>query len=75
MTILVTVATSAVGYFISKRVREQYPKTEIKSLSLSGKKVKELDELGISIVKGDLTNRSYLDKVLKCVDTVYNADG
>lgn len=75
MTILVTGATSAVGYFIAKRVREQYPKTEIKALSRSGKKVKELDELGISIVKGDLTNRSSLDKVLKGVDTVYNAAG
>ncbi len=75
MTILVTGATSAVGYFIAKRVREQYPKTEIKALSRSGKKSKELEELGISIVKGDLTDRTSLERALKGIDTVYNAAG
>ena len=75
MTILITGATSAVGYFIAEKVRAQYPKAEIKALSRSGKKVKELDELGISIIKGDLTDSNSLDKALKGIDTVYNAAG
>ncbi|MCE7742712.1 MAG: NAD-dependent epimerase/dehydratase family protein [Candidatus Heimdallarchaeota archaeon] len=75
MTILVTGATSAVGYFIAKRVREQYPETEIKALSRSGKKAKELEELEIGIVKGDLTDINSLYKALQGVDIVYNAAG
>ena len=72
MTILVTGATSALGYFIAKRVREQYPQTEIKALSRSEKKSKELEELEISIVKGDLTNKNSLEKALKGIEIVYN---
>ena len=75
MTILVTGATSALGYFIAKRVREQYPQTEIKALSRSEKKSKELEELEISIVKGDLTNKNSLEKALKGIEIVYNAAG
>ena len=75
MTILVTGATSAMGYIIAKRVREQSPKSEIKALSRSGKKAEELEEMGISIVKGDLTDKPSLDKALKGIKTVYNAAG
>ena len=75
MTILVTGATSAVGYFIAKRVREQFPKSEIKALSRSGKKAIELEELNISIVRGDLTDKTSLEKALEDIEVVYNAAG
>ena len=60
MTILVTGATSAVGYFIAKELRKKYPKAEIKALTRSDKEAPELEELGISFVKGDLTNKASL---------------
>jgi len=75
MTILVTGATSAVGYFIAKKLREEYPKTEIKALIRSDKKYPDLEELGISFVKGDLTDKESLVQALKEIDTVYNAAG
>ncbi|NPD89054.1 MAG: NAD-dependent epimerase/dehydratase family protein [Asgard group archaeon] len=75
MTILVTGATSAVGYFIAKELREKYPKTEIKALTRSDKKAPELEELGISFVKGDLTDKPSLEKALNGIDDVYNAAG
>ncbi len=75
MAILVTGATSAVGYFIAKKLREEYPKDEIKALIRSDKKYPELEELGINFVKGDLTDKESLVKALEGIDDIYNAAG
>jgi nucleoside-diphosphate-sugar epimerase len=75
MSILITGATSAVGYFIAKKVLEEGKNQDIKILIRSKKPPKHLTEMGLDFVKGDLTDKKSLVKSLKGVKTVYNAAG
>ncbi|MCG3219874.1 MAG: NAD-dependent epimerase/dehydratase family protein, partial [Candidatus Heimdallarchaeota archaeon] len=75
MTILITGATSAVGYFIAKRVVEEENDEKIKILIRSKKPPEHLAKVGLDFVKGDLTNKKSLVKALQGVNTIYNAAG
>ena len=75
MSILITGATSAVGYFIAKRVLEEEKDKEIKILIRSKKPPEHLVEMGLNLVKGDLTDKRSLDDALKDVHTIYNVAG
>ena len=75
MSILITGATSAVGYFIAKKVLEEEKNYQIKILIRSKNPPEHLAEMGLDFVKGDLTDKKSLIKSLKGVETVYNAAG
>ena len=75
MSILITGATSAVGYFIAKKALEKEKSKEIKILIRTKKPPKHLANMGLDFVKGDLNDKKSLVKSLKGVKTVYNAAG
>ena len=75
MSILITGATSAVGYFIAKRVLEEEKDKEVKILIRSKKPPEHLIELGLDFVRGDLREKKSLDIALKDVNTIYNVAG
>ncbi|MBY9000547.1 MAG: NAD-dependent epimerase/dehydratase family protein [Candidatus Heimdallarchaeota archaeon] len=75
MTILVTGATSAVGYFIAKEVALENKNANIRILIRSDKPPEHLEKLGFSFVKGDLTDKLSLEDALEDVEVVYHAAG
>lgn len=75
MAILITGATSAVGYYIAKKVMKEASNKAIKILIRSKEPPDHLAKMGLDFVKGDLTDKRSLVKALKGVKIVYNAAG
>lgn len=75
MTILVTGATSAVGYFIAKEISSSQRNEDIRILIRSDKPPEHLEKMGFSFAKGDLTDKESLETALNGVDVVYHAAG
>ena len=75
MSILVTGVTSGVGYYTVKQLREKYNKIEIHALYRSEQPPKNLDELDLNFVRGDLTKKTSLEKALKDIKTVFHIAG
>lgn len=75
MSILVTGVTSGVGYYAVRQLREKYGKIDIHALFRSKESPKNLDELELDFVKGDLIKKASLVKALKDIKTVFHIAG
>jgi len=75
MTILITGATSAVGYFIAEEVAVENKNANIRILIRSDEPSEHLKKMGFSFVKGDLTDKQSLETALEGVDVVFHVAG
>ena len=75
MSILVTGVTSGVGYYTVNQLREKYGNIKIQALYRSKEPPKNLDELELDFIKGDLTKKTSLEKALQDVKTVFHIAG
>ena len=75
MSILVTGVTSGVGYYTVKQLREKYGNIKVQAIYRSNEPPKNLDELELNFIRGDLTRKESLEKALKDVKTVFHIAG
>ncbi|MHA1259138.1 MAG: NAD-dependent epimerase/dehydratase family protein [Candidatus Heimdallarchaeaceae archaeon] len=74
MAILVTGATSALGYYLIKLLRKKNEEEEIRAL-IHSSSPEHLKEFNLNLIKGDLMDSESLEKALENVDVVYHIAG